>query len=161
MPQGCHVKAPILALDPGTTESAFLLYNGKSPVEFGKVPNDALLERLRLGDFGAAPLFIEMIASYGMAVGQEVFETCVWIGRFMECHAGPTSYVYRKSVKIHLCGSMQAKDANIRAALIDKWGGKDTAIGRKKTPGPLYGISSDVWSALAIAVTAWESAKKS
>jgi hypothetical protein len=28
-----------------------------------------------------------------------------------------------------------------------------TAIGRKASPGPLYGISRDVWSALAIAVT--------
>jgi hypothetical protein len=28
-----------------------------------------------------------------------------------------------------------------------------TAIGRKAAPGPLYGISRDVWSALAVAVT--------
>jgi hypothetical protein len=28
-----------------------------------------------------------------------------------------------------------------------------TAIGRKAAPGPLYGMSCDVWSALAIAVT--------
>jgi hypothetical protein len=26
-------------------------------------------------------------------------------------------------------------------------------VGRKAAPGPLYGISRDVWSALAIAVT--------
>ena len=30
---------------------------------------------------------------------------------------------------------------------------KAAAIGRKAAPGPLYGISRDVWSALAIAVT--------
>jgi hypothetical protein len=28
-----------------------------------------------------------------------------------------------------------------------------TAVGRKANPGPLYGISRDVWSAIAIAVT--------
>lgn len=28
-----------------------------------------------------------------------------------------------------------------------------TAIGSKAAPGPLYGISRDVWSALAVAVT--------
>jgi hypothetical protein len=44
---------------------------------------------------------------------------------------------------------MKAKDANIRQALIDKIGPQGT----KKDPGPTYGISKDVWSALAIAVT--------
>jgi hypothetical protein len=31
--------------------------------------------------------------------------------------------------------------------------GGSAAVGRKASPGPLYGISRDVWSALAIAVT--------
>jgi hypothetical protein len=42
--------------------------------------------------------------------------------------------------------------ANIRPALIDRFGGS-TAIGREAAPGPPYGISRDVWSALAIGVT--------
>jgi len=49
---------------------------------------------------------------------------------------------------------MRAKDANIRQALIDRYGpGKDKAIGQKKTPGPLYGFKSHEWAALAVAVT--------
>jgi hypothetical protein len=48
---------------------------------------------------------------------------------------------------------MKAKDANIRQALIDIYGGNDKAIGNKKTPGPLYGIKGDLWAALAVAVT--------
>jgi hypothetical protein len=59
----------------------------------------------------------------------------------------------RRAVKLALCGDSRAKDANIRQALIDRFGGKDAAVGRKAAPGPLYGISRDVWSALAIAVT--------
>lgn len=98
-------------------------------------------------------LAIEMIASYGMPVGREVFETCVWIGRFIEAWGGPYTLVYRKDVKLHLCGQPRAKDSNIRQALIDRYGGKDRAVGKKATPGPLYGVSADVWSALAIAVT--------
>jgi len=46
-----------------------------------------------------------------------------------------------------------ANDASIRQALIDRFGGKDAAIGRKASPGPLHGIAADVWSALALAVT--------
>jgi len=56
-------------------------------------------------------------------------------------------------VKLHLCGSARAKDTNIRQALIDRYGGS-AAIGKKAAPGPLYGVSKDVWSALAVAVTA-------
>ena len=49
------------------------------------------------------------------------------------------------------------RDANIRQALIDRYGpGKDRAIGRKLSPGPLYGLSGDCWSALAVAVTTTE-----
>jgi hypothetical protein len=59
----------------------------------------------------------------------------------------------RATVKAHLCRSAKAKDSNVRQALIDLFGGKENAIGTKKTPGPLYGISGDVWAALAVAVT--------
>ena len=49
---------------------------------------------------------------------------------------------------------MRAKDANVRAALIDRFGpSKRKAIGLKATPGPLYGVHSHMWSALAVAVT--------
>jgi hypothetical protein len=58
----------------------------------------------------------------------------------------------RRVVKLALCGDSRAKDANIRQALIDRFGGS-AAVGRKAAPGPLYGIHRDVWSALAIAVT--------
>jgi hypothetical protein len=62
-------------------------------------------------------------------------------------------FVYRREVKTNLCGSMKAKDGNVRQALIDRFGGKEKAIGKKKTPGPLYGFSADVWQALAVAIT--------
>lgn len=105
-------------------------------------------------------LAIEMIASYGMAVGSEVFDTCIWIGRFIQAWNGPYTQVFRKDVKMHLCGQTKAKDANVRQALIDRFGpGKDKAIGTKKNPGPLYGISGDIWAALAVAVTHYDKTK--
>ena len=58
--------------------------------------------------------------------------------------------VYRKDVKLHLCGSPRAKDPNIRQALLDKLG----PVGTKRQPGPCYGVKSHAWAALGVAVTA-------
>lgn len=144
----------ILAIDPGNEQSAYMLYDGK-PIEFAIASNQTVLELLCYKKLPVDSLAIEMVASYGMPVGRTVFETCVWIGRFIQAWDRPWRYIYRKDVKMHLCNSMKAKDSNIMAALIDRYGGdRRTAVGVKKKPGPLYGVSKDIWSALAIAVTA-------
>jgi hypothetical protein len=157
-----------LAIDPGTTESAYVFAyggGGECSVQgFGKVPNEELLDLLVRGAQCSGPfaqaqqLAIEMVASYGMPVGAEVFETCVWIGRFVQALTLPHEFIYRATVKAHVCKSAKAKDGNVRQALIDRWGGKERAIGTKKKPGPLHGVSGDVWSALAVAVTFAEDA---
>ncbi len=152
----------VLAIDPGPEQSAWLEYRDGRPVAFAIEPNAVVLERV--AEVHADLLAVEMIASYGMAVGCEVFETCVWAGRFIQCWVGfgalgggedTVRRVYRRDVKLHLCGSARAKDKNVRQALIDRFGpGKARAIGLKASPGLLYGVSSHVWSALAVAVTA-------
>jgi hypothetical protein len=86
-----------------------------------------------------------------MAVGREVFETVFAIGMFSQ-HVRGIRLVPRRDVKMHLCQSPRAKDGNIRQALLDRCG----VVGTKKSPGPLYGISQHRWSALAVAVTAFE-----
>lgn len=143
----------ILAVDPGTTHSGVVLFDG-APVTAGVQDNHDVL--LIIADHKGL-VAIEMIASYGMAVGKEVFETCLWIGRMVQV-AGPerVRLVYRKEVKMHVCGSPRAKDANVRQALIDRWGGKAEAIGTIKKPGPLYSVKSHAWQALGVAVTAAE-----
>jgi len=155
----------ILAIDPGTTESGWVILEDGVPIEFGKNNNEYVLERVygkHLAPTLATRMAIEMVASYGMPVGAEVFETCVWAGRFIEAWGGGEERVYRRDVKLHLCGQARAKDANIRQALIDRFGpGKDAAIGRKDTPGPCYGISGDVWAALALAVTVHDTIEES
>ncbi len=141
----------ILALDPGTTETGWVRFDGERVVASGIEPNERVLTSLALY---AAPvtLAVEMIASYGMAVGREVFETCVWIGRFQQAWHDPAAVrlVYRKDVKMHLCGSPRAKDPNIRQALLDLVGEQGT----KKRPGPTYGLRSHTWAALGVAVVA-------
>lgn len=154
----------LLAIDPGNEESALLVYDTQTrrPVIWEKMPNEAarrMVDQYRWTRH-CHLLVVEMIASYGMPVGVEVFETCVWVGRFIErwCseHGRAPEMVYRRDVKLHLCGNSKAKDANVRQALIDRYGGKKKAIGLKATPGPLYGLTGDCWAALGVAVTAAE-----
>lgn len=154
----------IIAIDPGPDLSAWLVLDGRRVVAFGHEANADVLARVHANEHGCGEVVIEMIASYGMPVGVEVFETCVWIGRYEEAWRrsirAPCSEprrVFRRDVKLHLCGQSRAKDGNVRQALIDLYGGKVAAIGRKATPGPLYGISGDVWAALAVAITATSS----
>lgn len=147
----------ILSIDPGTEQSAFCWYDSESrlPDDFGIICNRDLMLQLKKSH----PRFVvcELIQCQGMPVGKETFETAYFIGRIMESQFSDRNHffrVYRSDVKLHLCGSMKAKDPNVRQALIDKYGGNTrVAIGLKKTPGPLYGISSHIWSALALAVT--------
>lgn len=146
----------LIAIDPGTSESAIVAMSGREILAFAKEPNDSVLGRLdfhRLNSDANTMLAVEMVGSYGMAVGAEVFETCLWIGRFLERWRGRHRLVKRHEVKSHLCGSQRAKDSNIRAALLEKYGGKAKAIGGRESRGPLHGITGDCWSALAVAIT--------
>lgn len=142
----------ILAIDPGTDESGWcVLCEGKITAS-GVNSNAHLMEMVQGGCFfNTETLAIEMIASYGMAVGREVFETCVWVGRFQQAWRDPESVklVYRRDVKLHMCGTSKAKDANIRQALIDLLGPQGT----KKAQGATYGVKSHAWAALGVAVT--------
>lgn len=153
----------ILAIDPGNEFSAWLLYDKATgrPTTWAKEPNADVLRRVAEEARAGTELVVEMIASYGMPVGAEVFETCVWIGRFIEqwverC-GRDARLLYRRAVKLHLCNSSRAKDAHVRQSIIDRFGpGKHIAIGLKATPGPLYGLSGDGWAALGVAITAAE-----
>lgn len=144
--------AVILAIDPGPSMSGWLAYDGRV-LGSGVMPNNALLYGLvhQKGTYRAAFLAIEMIASYGMPVGREVFETCVWIGRFQQAWHDPEAVrrVTRLEVKLHLCNSARAKDPNVWQALLDRFG----PVGTKAAPGPLYGVKSHARAALALAVT--------
>ena len=140
----------ILAIDPGTIQSGYVLYSPGQTVFGETVPNERVFQVIE----STAPdvIAVEMIASYGMPVGREVFETCVWIGRYVQyCleHGKPfPRFVYRKDVKMALCQSPRAKDANVWQALVDRFGGPGT----KQLPVFLYGIRSHARAALAVAV---------
>ena len=148
----------ILAIDPGNIESAYVVFDGKQILQKGKVINSEMKSLITTLDYDVFK--IEMIASYGMAVGKSVFDTCVWIGIFINTFriaSIESVYVYRKDVKMHLCNSVKAKDANIRQALIDRF---EPELHPKQRPkGILKGVSKDIWSALAVAVYCYDNHK--
>jgi len=140
----------ILAADPGTSQSAFVVFetDDYSIIDKGKVENDVLIGMVKTGYFDM--LAIEGFQSFGMPVGKEVFDTAYYIGRLLQIAedlGSKTRMVYRSDVKMHHCHTHRAKDANIRQVMLDRFG----AQGTKKNPGKTYGISKDIWSALAIA----------
>lgn len=152
----------IFGIDPGNVQSAFCLINGTTlkPITSGKVPNQELLELVYAGSFYKSDEFaIEMIQNLGMgAVGQTVFDTAFWVGRYFEAFtmrgmSGGT--VYRMQEKTHICHDSRAKDPNIRQALVDRFalGQLNNGKGTVKCPGWFYGFHDDIWSAYAVAIT--------
>lgn len=145
----------VLAIDPGNRQSAWCMIDGETlkPLSFGKEENQVVLDAVQQRSYDS--IVIERVASYGMAVGRDVFETCEWVGRFTQAARVPPDYVYRQEEKLHICGDSRAKDTNIRRALIDRFAQHDIKNGKgtKKNPDWFYGFSADVWQAYAVAVT--------
>lgn len=138
----------ILAIDPGTIHSAMIWWDGKEIIAKHQCDNAGVIVAIQ--QIVQESVHIEMVASYGMPVGREVFETVVWIGRFQQASlekGTPASLHYRRDVKLHHCGSARAKDGNVIQALKDKYGDKGT----KKAPGITYGLKKDLWQAFALA----------
>ena len=151
----------ILAIDPGNFESGYVLLDKNlMPSELGKIKNEYLLEYIKKHQLDKFDYCcIEMVASYGMAVGATVFDTCVWLGRFIEAikenHDIEPKLIYRKDEKMNLCNSMKAKDSNIIQALVDRFAPNtpNKGKGTKKEPGWFYGFKKDIWQAYAVGVT--------
>ena len=149
----------IFAIDPGSTESAYCMLSGDArPMHFGKVPNMVIISLMRTYTKSLTAVVIERVASYGMPVGREVFDTCEWIGRYTQAATDLSlnvEYVLRQEEKLAICKSPNANDATIRRALIDRFAKHDFTNGKgtKKDPDFFYGFKSDIWSAFAVAVT--------
>ena len=135
----------VLAIDPGTKDSAFVLFDGQQVLDHGQWGNEQLLQRLRRREFGTDTYttVIEQVQGFGKPVGSEVFETVFWSGRFAQA-SRPFDRIGRKAVKRHLCGTTTANDAAVRAALFARFGGFPA------------GFASHKFSALAVAVTWWD-----
>jgi hypothetical protein len=178
----------VLAIDPGNIESGFVLFCSKKqePVAFGKLQNGLILQRIaEYRDNRAMDVLVtEFLYARGMPASNESFQSQFWAGRFVQAWGGAWHPIDRAKVKLAICHASNAKDSNIRASLIERFGGEAIAIGGKKCPkckgkgwfgkreiecpecrgriwkhppGPLYKMADDAWQALAIAITFLES----
>jgi len=145
----------ILAIDPANLESAYCIVEIDSyrPISFDKIENNKMFDVLKANK-DIKKIIIEEVRSYGMSVGQTVFDTCRWYGRFEQFALDTIPdvevvYICRKDVKMNLCGTMRAKDSNIRQSLIDRFG----VVGVKANKGWFYGFKADLWSAYALGTT--------
>lgn len=149
----------ILGIDPGTTQSGWVVLEGDRVRESGVSPNPDLIKRLRivggyslLGLTQPMRLAIERFEARGMPISDDSIETVLWTGRFRQAWHSPEEVrmIRRSEVKLALCGTTRAKDTNVRQAVIDRLG----LPGTKKQPGPTYGVTSHAWQALAVALVA-------
>ena len=153
----------IVAIDPGNVQSAFVITDAHlNPLRFGKADNEFMYITLCdcFVELNCQPentaIVIEWVKSYGMPVGESVFETCVWIGKLEErFKAYGTNRINRSQEKSIICHDSRANDATIRRALIDEFAPDvpNNGKGTKKQPGFFYGFKADIWQAFAIAYT--------
>jgi len=121
----------IIGIDPGNIESAICVYDGERIFYCAKVPNGDLFRIIKehhdeftLYRKTPARVYMETIQSYGMSVGQEIFDTCFFIGRMqqrMEDNSILYNMVKRKEIAQHHCLSVKANDSNITTALVDRF----------------------------------------
>ncbi len=172
----------LLAIDAGRDQSAWVVLDGLAIKRFGIDDNRVLCEHILPSVLIGVPhMAIERMEARGMPTANDELRTCEVIGRIMQAwEPKPWTGIYRREVKMAMCGYARARDSNIRQALIDRWGGHDKAVGGRKCPeckgkgwrgrgrpqceeccgsgwkhppGELHGIKADLWQALACGLT--------
>ena len=152
----------VLAVDPGPTTSGVVVYDGKRVLYAAK--NDTIADVYALiedNPHGADLVACERVQSYGIA-GASLLRTAEVYGAI--CRTASVSRliftgIYRRDVcnALHVTG--KGRDQQVRQRMIEMHGGsKAEAIGTKRAPGPLYGVTSHAWQALGLAVVARERA---
>ena len=149
----------VVGIDPGTSESAFCLFDGER-FDYLKCSNSEFLPTLHdyISYKQVERIYIEGMQSYGR-VGETTFQTAYFVGRCLEYleRIGHKPEVIKRHEVLshHGCNKKKgyvgpkSKDARIRKALIDRFGDKTK------------GIYKDCWSAAAIAVMAYDRLKAS
>ena len=131
----------ILSVDPGSERSALVGLEDPGTasmpfiVEKLLAPNAEILEAIAKLAHAFDVLAIERDKAYTMAMSdkrrffpQQVLDTHVWLGRFEQQWRASLGtfdvrFVSRIEVRQHLCGTNLARDPQVRAALLELYGG--------------------------------------
>lgn len=148
----------VLSVDAGNIQSAYIIFctEQKRVVQKGFLENEQFIEEILNSSFDEVA--IEKIVSLGAVIGSSTLDTAYTNGRIYEAiktKFGIISNLYsRIDIKMHLCFTTRAKDANVRQALVNKFGDSST----KKNPHNTFNELEDkiyfgghFWSCLAIA----------
>jgi hypothetical protein len=159
----------VLSIDPGPVRSGYVVLHDGVPVKWGWEDNDWL--RGMIADYAADEEFnglsavhvaVEYLRPRGMPTAGEEMDTLYELGRLTaDVPRDRIVKISRHEVKMALCGNVRAKDANIRAALIDRFGGQSVAIGAIKCPSckgrKLVGLGKKRGPCADCDGTGWES----
>lgn len=162
----------VLGIDPGTTESGVVIWDGKDVIFKEKLDNHDVLFGLRAKNCDIIETTCDIFPWFGCCViesinpytmGKTTRDTLLWSGRFQEAieqinyHC---KYISRVEVRQNLCnsGSSSIGDSVIIQALVDRfaYGQKNKGKGNKEDPGFFYGFHDDIWQAFALSVTYYD-----
>ena len=153
----------IFAIDPGSTTAGIVLYdwdahrvqrcNKAADEELVYLELQRLVQKRRCGV--KVEVVIEQVSAGGYAANS-FLETQFLAGAFYgwcQAQSLPVSVYYRRDVlsALNCHAKGRSRDSQVRAALIELHGGS-SAIGKKATPGPLYGVTSHAWQALGVVI---------
>lgn len=166
----------VIGIDPGPRTSGFVLFNGTEVVEAVEdYENEALVRRLR---FYAPPpqcaalpaVVIERVQFYGKIMGPDVFDTIWYGGRFYQAAEGRGLVPHRvfwNEVRRQFVEAprrdaegkaKKVTEADVWLGLVKRFGGKEIAVGTRKSPGTLAHVKTHARSALALAIYWWDRA---
>lgn len=172
----------ILAVDPGTTKSAYcMMTDAYEIISAADVDNETVLKLVKRGTYDT--LVIECMQARTLniktvpgkpappqRIGAETYDTCIWIGRFLQTaltrHKN-VHRIYRSEERSAIIPSKKNKlpplpetagrsnDSKIRSALIARFAKHDMRNGKgtAKNKDVFYGFQGDMWAAFAVGVT--------
>ena len=134
-------KNVIIAYDPGNEQTGWVvtLEDNSKLVYKNKDLNTICLEKTKefSEKYNIIKVGCEYPSSYGLQTNQTLLDTCTFcgiLGYYFREKNIPFELIFRKTIKMFLCNSVRAKDAEVNTR-VREYVGEDNTI---KNPNPYY-----------------------